>query len=150
MESLSNGLKVIEEKLQVKKIEIEKNLQKRRTEIGRCVICGTFIDDPNNFTCGHPECDRELRRIAETYNDKVVTKLFKILGANSMGHAVERADLQDEDVNKLLIISKTSSIEDVTKKIGEILEFLQVTSILGVVNTLKDIKESVVRISGLI
>lgn len=29
--------------------------------IGECLICGVFIDDPEDFTCGNPHCNQTLR-----------------------------------------------------------------------------------------
>lgn len=30
--------------------------------VGQCLICKAFIDNPENFTCGNPQCDTELRK----------------------------------------------------------------------------------------
>lgn len=36
--------------------------------IGECLICGAFTDNPDDFTCGNPQCNKELRERVKKFD----------------------------------------------------------------------------------
>ena len=57
----------------------------RRTGMGtgECLACGTLTDDLDDFTCGHPQCDKTLKEEMSARKD-----LLKELGVNSINEVV--------------------------------------------------------------
>ena len=65
------------------KDKIDKN-KKRRTSrgTGQCLVCNILIDDPDAFTCGHPQCNLILREELSARED-----LLRELGVSSIKEA---------------------------------------------------------------
>lgn len=101
--------------------------------IGFCLMCEIFIDDPDQFTCGHPECNKEAREILEekTEIDEELYALLSDLGVVSIEEAREKikeitdsAEENKENLKKLFDDLGIASIEGAEGKIEELMSLV--------------------------
>lgn len=63
----------------------DKIIKKKRSGVGQCLICNQLTDDSDQFTCGNPQCDKELKQEMESRKE-----VLKLLGVKSLTEAAEK------------------------------------------------------------
>jgi len=70
--------------------------EKKSKGVDRCLICDEFTDGSNQFTCGHPQCDNELREEMSSRKE-----ILEILDAKSLKEVKEKVKRIEEIVNEI-------------------------------------------------
>ena len=118
--------------------------KRKESGVVRCLVCKTFIDDPNQFTCGHPQCNKELRERLMSISDflgKCAAETIKEAEAFVNNLEAFRDDVFDclmvdsakaaeeelEAIDNLTTTLKTESLKDTFEKTKKLVAFIERT-----------------------
>ena len=96
------------ERLEEIKEKVEKEAKKWERVTDCCIVCGIFLDDPTRFTCGSPQCNKELlkhggsaalARFLEEYDVESAKELKKYINSlqNDLDEVLEEFGAEDMD-----------------------------------------------------